>query len=50
MVQTNLVAGIATSYYTLLSLDEQLKVSKEAIVLLREMVSTMESLKEAGMQ
>ncbi|NDW09851.1 efflux transporter outer membrane subunit [Dysgonomonas sp. 520] len=50
LVQTNLISGVATSYYTLLSLDEQLRVSKEAIVLLREMVTTMDELMKAGMQ
>lgn len=50
LVQTNLIAGIATAYYTLLSLDEQLRISNEAIVLLGEMVETTEALKEAGMQ
>jgi NodT family efflux transporter outer membrane factor (OMF) lipoprotein len=50
LVQTNLVSGIATSYYTLLSLDEQLKISNEAIALLKEMVATIEALRDAGMQ
>ncbi|WP_277638439.1 efflux transporter outer membrane subunit [Bacteroides graminisolvens] len=50
LVQTNLVAGVATSYYTLLSLDEQLKISNEAITLLRKMVVTTESLRDAGLQ
>lgn len=50
LIQTNLVAGVATSYYTLLSLDEQLKISNEAIVLLKEMVTAMEALQDAGMQ
>lgn len=48
LVQTNVVAGVATYYYTLLSLDEQLKVSKVSIELLKETVETMEALKEAG--
>lgn len=49
LVQTNLVSGIATMYYNLLALDEQLKASNEAIELLKETVSTMEAMKDAGM-
>ncbi|MFV0467462.1 MAG: efflux transporter outer membrane subunit [Dysgonomonas sp.] len=49
LIQTNIVSGIATYYYTLLSLDEQLRVSKEAIELLKETVSTMEQMKDAGL-
>lgn len=48
LVQSNLVSAVATMYYTLLSLDEQLKISKEAILLLNETVETMQSMKEAG--
>ncbi|WP_317043274.1 efflux transporter outer membrane subunit [Massilibacteroides vaginae] len=50
LVQTSLIANIATSYYTLLALDEQLKVTNETIELLKESVETIEALKEAGMQ
>lgn len=50
LVQTSLIANIATSYYTLLALDEQLKVTNETIELLKESVATIEALKEAGMQ
>ncbi|MDH6354883.1 multidrug efflux system outer membrane protein [Dysgonomonas sp. PH5-45] len=49
LIQTSLISNIATSYYTLLSLDEQLKVSLESINLLEETITTMEALKEAGM-
>lgn len=48
LIQTSLVSNIATSYYSLLALDEQLKVTNETIELLKESTSTMESLKEAG--
>ncbi len=48
LVQSNIVAGIATYYYSLLALDEQLAITKETIGLLKQTVSTMESLKEAG--
>jgi len=50
LVLTSLIANIATSYYALLALDEQLKVTSETIELLKESVATMEALKEAGMQ
>lgn len=49
LVQTSLISNIATSYYSLLALDEQLRVTRETIVLLEESTSTMEALKEAGM-
>jgi len=49
LVQTSLIANIATSYYTLLALDEQLKITKETIELLKESAATMEALKEAGL-
>lgn len=50
MVQSELIAGIAGSYYSLLALDEQLKITKETITLLEKNVETMEALKEAGQQ
>ncbi|MCD8261875.1 MAG: TolC family protein [Bacteroides sp.] len=49
LVQTSLIANIATGYYTLLALDEQLKITLETIVLLKESSETMEALKDAGM-
>lgn len=49
LVQTSLVSNIAVSYYTLLALDEQLKITKETIELLKESATTMEALKEAGL-
>lgn len=48
LVQTSLVSNIALTYYSLLALDEQLRVTKETIVLLRETVHTMEVLKESA--
>lgn len=50
MVQSELIAGIAGSYYSLLALDDQLKITNETIVLLEKNVETMEALKEAGQQ
>jgi NodT family efflux transporter outer membrane factor (OMF) lipoprotein len=48
LIQSNIISGIAIYYYTLLSLDEQLRISKESVELLKETVTTMEALKEAG--
>lgn len=47
-VQTSLVATVAKDYYTLLALDEQLRVTKETVVLLRESAATMQALMDAG--
>ena len=41
LIQTSLVANIATTYYSLLALDEQLKITKETIGLLKESTATM---------
>lgn len=49
LVQTTLIANIANSYYSLLTLDEQLKITKETIVLLEESTETMQAMMEAGM-
>ncbi len=49
MVQTSLIANIATTYYTLLAMDEQLRITRETVGLLKESATTMEALKEAGM-
>ncbi|MDR2037400.1 MAG: TolC family protein [Bacteroidales bacterium] len=48
LIQTSLVANIATSYYSLLALDEKLAITRETIVLLEKSVETMEDLKESG--
>ncbi len=48
LIQTTLIANIATTYYTLLALDEQLKITLETIELLKESAETMEALMEAG--
>jgi NodT family efflux transporter outer membrane factor (OMF) lipoprotein len=45
-----LISNIATSYYSLIALDEQLKITKETIKLLEENVATIEDLKKAGLQ
>ena len=50
LVQTSLISNIANSYYSLLALDEQLRVTKENIALMQESVETMEALMTAGLQ
>jgi NodT family efflux transporter outer membrane factor (OMF) lipoprotein len=50
LIQTNLVANIATVYYNLLALDQQLKITQQTIDLLRQNSETMQQLKESGQQ
>ena len=47
-VQTQLVATIANSYYTLLKLDEQLAISNRTLNTWEESIRTLEALKRAG--
>lgn len=47
-VQTQLVATIAKSYYSLLMLDEQLSVSQRTLKTWDENIRTLEALKRAG--
>lgn len=47
-VQTQLVATIAESYYTLLMLDEQLDISNETYANWTETIATLEALAQAG--
>lgn len=49
-VKLQLIAAVATHYYTLLMMDEQLTVTRENIENARQTVETMETLKEVGMQ
>ncbi|WP_455621644.1 efflux transporter outer membrane subunit [Parabacteroides sp.] len=48
-VQTQLIASIANSYYTLLMLDEQYSISKETAYTYEESVRAMRAMKKAGM-
>ncbi|RNC63996.1 efflux transporter outer membrane subunit [Proteiniphilum sp. X52] len=50
LIQSSLIANIATSYFSLLALDEQLQITTETVALLEKNVETMMALKEAGMQ
>ena len=47
-VQTQLIATIANSYYTLLMLDEQLDISKRTLKTWDENIRTLSALKRAG--
>ncbi len=47
-VQAQLISTIATNYYTLLMLDEQLNISRRTVVAWGENIRVMEALKRAG--
>lgn len=47
-VQTQLVATIAGSYYTLLMLDRQLEIGEQTLQSWEKSIRTLESLKQAG--
>lgn len=47
-VKTQLVSTIATTYYRLLALDEQLNITKQTIATREKSVETIKALKEAG--
>lgn len=49
LVQTSLIANIANSYYSLLAMDEQLRVTNETVRLLQESSDSMKEMMEAGM-
>ncbi|MDR1407005.1 MAG: efflux transporter outer membrane subunit [Tannerella sp.] len=49
LIQTSLVSTIATSYYTLMALDEQLRISNEAISLLDASHRSMQAMMDAGL-
>lgn len=48
-VKTELVAAVASMYYQLLSLDQQLKITEETILTREGSLETTKALKEAGM-
>jgi len=49
LIQTSLISNIATTYYTLLAMDEQLRVTKETVELLKESTATMSAMMQAGL-
>lgn len=50
LIQTSLIANIAVSYYSLLALDEELLVTCSTVELMKENLSVMTKLMEAGLQ
>lgn len=48
-VRTQIIAGIANTYYSLLMLDRQLAISEETSRVWEQSVETMRAMKEAGM-
>jgi len=49
-VRLQIITAVASQYYTLLMLDEQLAITREGVENARRTVEVMEALKEAGMQ
>ncbi|MDR1523947.1 MAG: TolC family protein [Tannerella sp.] len=49
LIQTSLVSAIATSYYTLMALDEQLRISNETVRLLDDSHRSMQAMMNAGL-
>lgn len=47
-VKTELIAGLATAYYNLMALDEQIRVTKETIETRKSSLETTRALKDAG--
>lgn len=47
--KTGLIAGVATQYYTLLMLDEQLRIAQSTCDKFRQSVRVMKAMKDAGM-
>lgn len=47
-VKTRLIANVATLYYQLLALDEQLEITRETVANRRNSLETIKALKEAG--
>lgn len=48
-VKTQLIAGVATAYYSLLMLDAQLKIAQETEINWEQTVKTAKAMKKAGM-
>lgn len=48
-VRSQLICGIANTYYTLLMLDRQVSITSQTVDIFKENVRVMEAMKEAGM-
>ncbi len=49
-VRLQLITAVASQYYTLLTLDEQLSITREGVENARRTVEVMEAMKEVGLQ
>ena len=49
-MRLQLIASVATHYYTLVMMDEQLRVTRQSMNNALQTVEVMEALKEVGMQ
>ena len=47
-IQTELIANIANTYYNILALDKQIKITEQTIVVRKKNVETLKALKEAA--
>lgn len=50
MVKTQLIAAVATNYYSLVLTSNQLDITKQSVELMRQNVEAIKSLKEVGRQ
>lgn len=48
-IRSQLIGGIANTYYTLLMLDRQVEITTQTVDIYKENVRVMEAMKEAGM-
>lgn len=48
-VQTQIISGIANTYYTLLMLDRQLDITEQTADIMKRNVETMQAMKDAAM-
>lgn len=49
LIQTSLIANLATSYYSLMALDRQLEITERQLAIMGETTETMQALMDAGL-
>ena len=49
-VRLNIIASVASHYYTLLMMDDQLAITRQSVKVAQQTVEVMEAMKEVGMQ
>lgn len=49
-VKLNIISSVASHYYTLLMMDDQLAITRQSIKVVQQTVEVMEAMKEVGMQ